>query len=151
MTLYQKALKLAYLFAMTNAVGFVGGGFMTVDAMNWYDTLVKSSLTPPGFVFGIVWTALYFMMGFAAFLVWGKVTPRWFVLQLAMNLIWPFTFFFLRAPLASCFIILFMLFFLYKTIKGFERISRAADYLMMPTFIWSMFALYLNVFIVIYN
>lgn len=151
MNVYQKALKLLYLLAMTNAVGFVGAGFMSVDAMNWYDSLVKSMLTPPGFVFGIVWTTLYFMMGFAAFLVWSKISPRWFVLQLAMNLIWPFTFFFLRSPLAACVIILFMLFFLYKTIEGFGRVSRVADYLMMPTFLWSLFALYLNVFIVIYN
>lgn len=151
MKTYQNALKLLYLLAMTNAVGFIGASFMSADSLNWYETLVKSALTPPDFVFGVVWTTLYFMMGFAAFLVWGKVSPRYFVLQLAMNLIWPFAFFFLRATLSSCFIILFMLYFLYKTIKDFGRVSKAADYLMMPTFLWALFALYLNVFIVVNN
>lgn len=151
MNLYQKALRLFYLLLLTNAVGYIGSSFMTPDSQNWYESLVKSSLTPPDIVFPIVWTTLFFMMAFSAFLVWGKISPRFFTLQLAMNLAWSFTFFYLRETLASCFIILLLLYFLYRTIKDFGRVSKSADYLLMPTFVWVLFALYLNVFIVVNN
>lgn len=147
----QNAFRLLFLLALTNGIGYVGGSFMNQDTMNWYNTLVMSSLTPPDMVFPIVWFALFLMMSVAAFLVWNKVSPRWFVAQLAMNLLWTFLFFGLREVLAACFVIVAMLYFLYKCMRDFYTKSHIAAFLMAPTFLWSLFALYLNIFIVINN
>ena len=147
----QNALRLFFLLALTNGVGYVGSSFMNQDAMNWYDTLSMSSLTPPEMVFPIVWFWLFLMMSIGAFLVWNKVSPRYFVAQLAMNLLWTFLFFGQREVVASCFVIVAMLYFLYRCMRDFYAKSPIAAYLMAPTFVWSLFALYLNVFIVINN
>lgn len=146
-----KALRLFFLLLLTNVVGYIGSGFMTQDSMNWYDTLNKSALTPPGIVFGGVWTVLFFMMSFAAFLTWGKTSPRWFVFQLAANLAWMFSFFYLREIVVGAVVILILLFCVFKTITGFYKVSKPAAYLMIPTFVWSLFALYLNVYIILNN
>ena len=58
----QNAFRLLFLLALTNGIGYVGGSFMNQDTMNWYNTLVMSSLTPPDMVFPIVWFALFLMM-----------------------------------------------------------------------------------------
>lgn len=147
----RNALRLFFLLVLTNTIGYVGSAFMTTDTMNWYNTLNMSSLTPPDWVFAVVWTILFLLMSIAAFLVWDKVTPRWFVAQLGMNLLWTFTFFYLRETFIACLVIFLLLFFVYKTIRVFSQKSRVASFLMVPTFVWSLFALYLNLFIAFNN
>lgn len=150
-TTLQKAGRLFFLLVLTNGVGYVGASFMTPDTMNWYNTLKMSSLTPPDWVFGVVWTVLFLMMSIAGFLVWNKVSPRWFVAQLGMNLLWTFTFFYLREVIFATVIILLMLYCLYRCIHAFYAKSHAAGLLMMPIFVWSLFALYLNTYIIFNN
>lgn len=149
--IYQNAVRLFFLLLLTNGVGYVGSTFMTQDSMNWYFYLNKSSLTPPDIVFPIMWTTLYCMMAISAFLVWGKTSPRYFTLQLMANLAWTFAFFYFRSTLISLFIILILLFLLFLCIKGFMKVSKVAGYLLIPTFIWCLFALYLNFYVVLYN
>lgn len=150
-TTLKKAGRLFFLLVLTNTIGYVGASFMTIDSMNWYDTLAMSSLTPPDWVFGAVWSILFLLMSIAAFLVWNQVTPRWFVAQLGMNLLWTFTFFKLREVIFAAVIILLMLYFLYKCIRVFYHKSKTAGVLMIPTFVWSLFALYLNTYIIFNN
>lgn len=148
---FKNALRLFFLLLLTNGVGYIGSGFMTPDTMNWYHSLVQSGLTPPNIVFSIVWTCLFFMMSIAAFLVWNKVSPRYFVLQLGLNLVWTFTFFYLRETMVACGVILLLMYFVFKTIQDFYRKNKVSGLLMVPTFLWCLFALYLNSYIVIYN
>ncbi len=147
----SKAYRLFFLLCLTNAVGYIGSVFMTPQAFEWYNSLILSGLTPEGKWFGIVWTILYFLMAISAFLVWNRVTPRPFVLQLAFNLIWPFSFFYLKEPIAGLIIILIMLYFIYKTITIFGAVSKLSGWLMVPVFLWSCFAFYLNLIVVLYN
>ena len=149
--LLQKATRLLFLLLLTNLVGYVGGTFVTPDALVWYDTLIQSNLTPPNMWFGIVWTVLYFMMAISAWLVWGKVSPRPFVLQLAFNLLWPFLFFYLKNPILAWFDVLIMIFFIIWTIRIFYRASKTAGWLMVPILLWSCFAMYLTTIVVLYN
>ena len=150
-SVYTNALRLAFLLFLTFSVGYVGGTFVTKDAMKWYDTLILSSLNPPGNWFGIAWGILYVCMSFAAWLVWGRVSPRFFVLQLALNLLWPFLFFHLRSPILSWLDTAIMIVFIALTIRQFGRVSRIAGGLMVPVLLWSIFALYLNTITVLYN
>ena len=59
----------------------------------WYVNLSKSSLEPPGYVFGIVWGVLYILMAISAYRVFDKVYKLFF-LQLFFNGIWSWLFFF---------------------------------------------------------
>lgn len=147
----QNAWRLFFLLLLTNTVGYIGSAFMTPDTMNWYNALSLSALTPPDFVFPVVWTVLFFMMSISAFLVWNMVSPRYFVMQLAMNLAWTFIFFYLREVVIACFVILVLLYCVFRTIVDFYRVNHISGWLMVPTFMWGLFALYLNIYIATYN
>lgn len=147
----SKGGRLFFLLCLTNAVGYIGSVFITPKALEWYHSLILSELTPPGIWFGLVWTILYFLMAFSAFLVWNRTSPRPFVLQLAFNLIWPFIFFYLKEPVAGLAVILIMIYFIYRTIRLFGSVSRMAGWLMAPVLVWSCFAFYLNLIVVLYN
>ena len=95
-------LGLAFWLGLTFAAGWVGSRFQPGE---WYTHLVQPALTPPGWVFGPVWTILYILMGVAAWLVWqryglaGAVWPLGlFILQLVLNTLWSYLFFGLQNP-----------------------------------------------------
>lgn len=149
-SVWQSALRLFFLLLLVNTIGYIGGSYMTQETRGWYDALPNSPLTPADWVFPVVWTILFFMMAISAFLVWGKTSPRWFVAQLMANMLWSFCFFYLKNPISALGILILMLVFLYLTICSFWKVSKWAGILLVPTFLWSLFALYLNAFIV-YN
>ncbi len=67
----------------------------------WYETLNKPSFNPPNWVFGPVWTTLYFLMGISLFLIWKQLPGRErnrailvFMIQLFLNFCWSFLFFY---------------------------------------------------------
>ena len=66
----------------------------------WYQELVKSSLNPPGYVFGIVWPILYLLMSISAFRTFNE-TKNLFLIQLLFNAIWSWLFFAFQMPLIA--------------------------------------------------
>lgn len=144
----KNGFRLFFLLVLVFLIPAISSGFITYDRMNWYYSLPLSPLTPPQYVFGIVWSVLYILMAVSAFLVWGKASPRFFVLQLICNGLWTFVFFYLHAPLGGLVVTLVLLFFLALTIKEFYKASRKAAILLAPVFIWCLYAFYLNAYIV---
>ena len=149
-TKIRLAFRLFFLLLLVNTIGYIGGTYMTPQTRLWYYALPNSALTPPDWVFPFVWTALFFMMAVSAFLVWGRASPRWFVAQLMTNMLWSFCFFYLRNPFLALGMLVLMLVFLYFNIRSFFKISKLAGGLLIPTFMWGLFALYLNLYIVIH-
>lgn len=147
---YQNALKLMFLLIVMNAVGAVGALFVTSDALTWYHRLPLAPLTPPAVVFAVVWPILYVLMAIAAFLCWNKASPRWFCLFSAMTLLWPFVFFRLREVTGGFIVILLMLICYVPLMRDFGRVSRASAYLLMPVGLWTVFAAYLNGWLVFF-
>ncbi|HIZ19493.1 MAG TPA: tryptophan-rich sensory protein [Firmicutes bacterium] len=139
----------AFLFfeGLTLAAGAVGG---LLGGIRGFDSLVKPPLTPPAVVFPIVWTILYLAMGFAAYLVWnendidGARVLRMYLLQLAVNILWPFFFFRLGWRLFAFFWLLLLIALVTLTLSGFRYISKPAFYLMLPYLLWTLYAAYLN-------
>jgi tryptophan-rich sensory protein len=125
------------------------GGFFTPGP--WYQQIQKPTWTPPGWLFGPVWTALYAMMGVSAWLVWRQggfqkqATPmRWFLIQLALNALWSPLFFGLHNPgLAFAEIVLLWAAIL-VTLMRFWRVSPVAGGLLIPYLAWVSFASVLN-------
>jgi translocator protein len=123
--------------------------YATVDT--WYAQLRKPSFNPPNWIFGPVWSALYFMMALSAWLVWrkagwsrAKVALLLFFVQLALNVTWSGLFFGLRRPGLALVEIFFLLGAIVATALAFLPFSRTAFWLMMPYFAWVSFAFFLN-------
>lgn len=151
-------LKLAACLALPLIVGFISG-IATADSVDgWYATIVKPSFNPPNLIFPIVWTLLYLLMGMSLFIVLqtprskprkGAVTA--FAIQLALNFLWSFVFFYFhQIGLSLVNIILLWLAILWM-IYSFSRLSKFAAYLQVPYLLWVSFASVLNATIYLLN
>jgi translocator protein len=125
----------------------------------WYRDLARPAWTPPGAVFGIVWSGLYALMAVAAWLVWhrGRADPRarsalWpFGVQLMLNVAWPWAFFGLQSPAAGLLVIVLLAAALVLTVNRFARHSRLSAWLLAPYLAWVAFAFVLNATILAMN
>jgi len=116
----------------------------------WYQELVKSSLNPPGYVFGIVWPILYLLMSISAFRTFNE-TKNLFLIQLLFNAIWSWLFFAFQMPLIALINICLLIYLNIKlNLKMFYQ-DKLSGLLFIPYVIWLFFASYLNLFIVINN
>ena len=140
------------------AVGSIAA-LLTDSGMDTFETLNQPPLSPPGWLFPVVWTILYILMGIASYLVLtsGKLQESLrralvlFGIQLAFNFLWPIFFFSLSAYLfAFIWLVALWLLILAATIS-FYRLSDIAGYLMIPYLIWVTFAGYLNLGIYLLN
>ncbi|MBE5883857.1 MAG: tryptophan-rich sensory protein [Lachnospiraceae bacterium] len=127
--------------------------------MMLFEQLNKPPLSPPGFLFPIVWTILYTLMGIASYLIFSANANREdinnaltvYALQLAVNFFWSIFFFNLRWYLFSFFWLILLWVLILDTIILFFRISKPAAYLLIPYLIWVTFAGYLNLGIFLLN
>ena len=117
----------------------------------WYAGVPKPSWTPPAWVFGPVWTALYAMMAVAASLVWlsrdrdDVCCPLTaFGVQLVLNLTWSVCFFGLRSALLGFLDVCLLWVMVAVTTAEFFLVSRTAGWLMVPYWLWVTFAAALN-------
>ena len=132
--------------AVSLAAGAVGG-LASVNAGAFYGQLDRPPWAPPGWLFGPVWTALYVMMGIAAWLVWreaGWTAARaafvLFFTQLALNALWTWLFFAWRNGALALAGIVVLLIFIVGTMIAFGRVSRPAAVLLVPYLCWVLFA-----------
>lgn len=119
---------------------------------DWYQALAKPGWTPPGWVFPVVWTPLYVLMGTAAWMVWraGKVKRAArgpltvFMLQLSLNAAWTPTFFGAHRIFLALLIIAALWLAILWTMAEFRRVSAATAWLLAPYAIWVAIATVLN-------
>lgn len=139
--------------------GAIGSAFTASSVSLWYPTLVKPALNPPAWLFGPVWTALYVLMGIAAYLVWRQGRERGdvkdalkiFSLQLVLNVTWSVLFFGLLNPLLALVGIMLLWCAILWTIVAFSHIACPAAWLLAPYLAWVTFATYLNAAIWVLN
>ena len=117
----------------------------SVDAAAFYAQLSKPSWAPPASVFGPVWTALYGLMGLAAWLVWRSpgfkgVALALFGAQLAANALWSWLFFAWHQGALAAVEILVLLALIVATVAAFWRTSGLAALLLVPYLAWVSFA-----------
>ena len=133
------------------AVPAIGAAVSAPAVGGWYADVPKPSWTPPDWVFGPVWTALYAMMAVSASLVWVSRNVddvccplSAFGVQLALNLAWSVCFFGLRNPLLAFLDVCLLWVMVAVTTAEFFLVSRAAGWLMVPYWLWVSFAAALN-------
>ena len=128
------------------------GGLSSSDTANdlWYQELNKSSLNPPGYIFGIVWPILYILMSISAFRTFSE-TRKLFLIQLFFNAIWSWLFFAFHIPVVALLNIWILIALNIKLYVSMLRIDTISGILFIPYIVWLCFASYLNLFIVLNN
>ena len=130
----------------------VGGlsALLTQGSMEQYGNLKQPPLSPPGWVFPVVWTVLFVLMGIAAYLVWMRDSTgrngalALYGAQLFFNFFWTLIFFNLQNyALAFFWLLALWLLILLCTLRFFKEVP-AAGWLMVPDLVWVAFAGYLN-------
>ncbi len=153
---FVKTIRLRPLLAsllLPMGMGAVVGVFMLLmGKFEAYNALFKPPLSPPSWLFSVAWTILYALMGVSAYLVTTSDAQRgvkedalWqYFVQLGINLIWPFLFFFFEMRLAAFVWLVVLLAAVIRMIVGFWFISKPAALLQIPYVLWLCFAAYLN-------
>lgn len=137
------------------AIPLLAGGisaFWTAGDMKLYETMKHPPLAPPGWLFPVVWTILYIMMGVASYQVFtAEVEPKQkrkaltvYAVQLLMNMVWSTLFFTYTRYLLALIWLLIMWVIIFLCIIRFWKIRRSAAVMMCVLFVWTTFAAYLN-------
>ena len=143
------------LLALAIAIPLCVGGIsamLTGDMMKEYFFLNKPPLSPPGWMFPVVWTILYVIMGLASYLVITSGADRTLIvkallfygIQLILNFFWSILFFNQSLFLLAFIELIAMWAVIIVTAVLFLRASPPAGLLMIPYILWSTFAAYLN-------
>ncbi len=155
----QRAKRLIGAILICQLAAIIGAAFTTPAIPTWYRQLNKPSFNPPDWVFGPVWTVLFFLMGISLYLVAQrklnhanvKKAIDIFLAQLVINILWSMLFFGFKSPLLAFIEIILLWILILITIKKFLRISKAAGIMLIPYLLWVTFAAILNFFIVKLN
>ena len=133
---------------MTFLAAAIGSRYLPGE---WYARLERPSFNPPSSVFGPVWTALYLMMGIAAWLVWkrdgftgARAALALYLAQLVANAAWSWLFFGRHAIGLALIDISVLWLLILATLIRFWRHSRPAGLLLVPYLLWVSFATLLN-------
>ena len=139
---------------ITYSIAFTGSIFTSGNTNSeWYQS-IKPEITPPNFVFPIVWNVLFFLIALSFYFALNKKKQKnkfiiLFSINLLLNVLWSLFFFELKLTTLA-FIDLSLLlistgFLIYKT----RKISKISSYLLIPYFAWLFFAGLLNFLIII--
>ena len=137
------------------AITLIAGGlsaFLTRNSMETFEALNQPPLSPPGWLFPIVWTILYILMGISLYLILQsdadeetvQEAQKIFYFQLALNFLWPLLFFNMGWFLLAFVELLVLWGAVISMIRQFAQTSKLAAYLNIPYLIWLTFAAYLN-------
>ncbi len=130
-----------------------------IDTSTYYSQLIKPSFAPPSFIFPIVWTILYVLMGISAYLIMkkGKDLPKikdamfYYWLQLGLNFLWSILFFGLDLRFTALVCLGILVIVVLIMIIKFTKIDKRAAYLNIPYLLWLLYAFMLNYFIWVIN
>ena len=149
--------KLLKSIAVPLAVGGVSA-LITMDAMKSFGSLNQPPLSPPAWLFPLVWSILYVLMGIASYLVLvsdkparAKTALTVYGVQLFFNFFWSIIFFNFEAYLFAFIWLIILWVLIIITTVLFFGIDKTAGYLMIPYILWVTFAAYLNLAIYLLN
>jgi len=154
LSFWKKYKSLILNIAVPLAVGLVSG-LLTMGAMEDFSALNQPPLSPPGWLFPVVWTILYVLMGVSSWRIANRnrqaTALTVYYVSLVFNFFWSIFFFVCQMWLFALIwlLILWILILIYTV--GYFRIDRLAGWLQVPYAVWCAFAIYLNLGIVILN
>ena len=146
--IYIKSILIPVIIG--GVVGFIINKFID------YNDLIKPPFAPPSFIFPVMWSVLYILMGISYGILKSnnKVDTNIniiYYLQLGVNALWSVFFFILKIRLFSIIWILLLIITIILMITKFYSKSKLSSYLQIPYLIWTLFATYLNIGIYLLN
>ncbi len=146
MPLTKQILGLFGWLAVTFGAAAVGAT-VSASAGNFYRDLSRPGWAPPAWVFAPVWSALYLLMGIAAWVVWREHGFRYarfalslFLIQLVANALWTWLFFVWHQGALAVIEILILWALILATAIAFWRVQSVAAVLLIPYLAWVAFA-----------
>ena len=145
-------LPYAVAIAIPLTVGIISAA-LTKNNMDVYEELSTPPLSPPGFLFPVVWTILYILMGISSTMIYidreknpesAKKGLIWYGVSLIINLSWSIIFFNLQAAFFALLLLVALLYTIIRTILEYRKVNKISAYLQLPYAIWVIFAGYLN-------
>ena len=143
------------LYILTPLIGGSIVGLIINKSID-YNYLVNPPLSPPSYLFPIVWNILYLLIG-TSYYIYRKnnnddsLTIKLYYIQLILNYLWSIIFFTLKLrTLAVIWIIVLAITIIYLMIRFYKE-ERTSFYLFIPYILWVLFATYLNIGIVVLN
>ena len=136
---------------LTFFAAWLGGLSTYYTDWSWYESLNKSSLNPPNYLFGIVWPILYTLMAIVSFLH-AKLIYKWYIPQLALNGAWSWLFFAHQQPEIAFIDILALIGVNLMILMKLKGQSAWLSFVMyLPYLLWICFASFLNISIAVLN
>ena len=140
----------------------IGGlsALLTKNNMDINNDVNMPPLSPPSFLFPIVWSILYVLMGISSARVYLKIEENrenserglfFYIISLILNFFWSLFFFNKRAFLFSFVWLVLLICSIILTIVNYKKADKIAFWLQIPYLLWTLFAAYLNFMIYILN
>ena len=154
--LKNKFLSFLFFLTITFSASFIGG-FVTITYKEpWYSQLIKSNYNPPDWIFAPVWTMLYFMMAVAIWIFWNSKkrdlkTIYIYFIHIVFNTTWSIVFFALHNIPIALLNLSILVFLIIILILRFRRVNLVSYYLMIPYLLWTSYALFLNLNLLLLN
>ena len=147
----MKKTRYILWIAAVEFVGILSFLLSCQGMMRYRETVCKPPLTPPGIVFGIVWTVLYALMAIGAARVYAAPDSRArqkalneFFIQLTLNFFWSLIFFNVHSYGLALLWLAILWVFVVRMISAFRKTDSLAAWLQIPYLVWVTFAVYLN-------
>ena len=145
------AKQYALFIGLSEAAGLLSGLLSREGTALYSQMADKPPLSPPGWVFPVVWTVLYALMGISAAKIWAAPKSQarsrglnLFISQLIVNFFWSPIFFNARAYGLAFFWLLFLWALVLLMILEFRKVDKSAAVLQLPYLLWLTFAAYLS-------
>lgn len=157
----MKKFKLTDLLIFVVTAELVGAlsALLAGDFTSFYDEVIRPPLSPPAWLFPVVWAIFYALMGTSAYMIWNNrknelrrsSALKLYYIQLAVNFSWSIIFFRFRAFALAAAVSVILFFIVGAMILSFRKISPLAAKLNLPYLVWLGFASYLAVAIYFIN
>ena len=149
--------KRIFIFLALNFAALFIGSLYTKTAVlgEWYTHLNKAPWTPPGYMFGLVWTIIMICFAIYISILWSKVDHKTlltlYVIQWVLNVSWNPIFFYFEWPILALFTIIILTGIIGLILLKYHKILQFQSTLLLPYFIWLFIAVSLNTYIVLHN
>ena len=145
------------LFTLVTFSASIIGRLATIGFKEpWYSLLIKTSLSPPDWIFGPVWTTLYLMMTIAIWSFWHSRnkdinTLYIYFIHLIFNTTWSVVFFVFHKIFLALIVLIILILLIVVLMLRFRRVNMISYFLMIPYLLWCFYALVLNTSLLILN
>ena len=151
----NKYLSFFIILTITFVASGIGGFTTSSFKEPWYSEIILPTFNPPSWVFAPVWTVLYILMSIASWKVWinffdRKILSIYFI-HIFFNATWSIIFFGFHQIELALLNLIIILIFIVILLKIFFKKDKLSFYFMLPYFIWSSYALFLNFSIYLLN